>query len=349
MSNYQTRKLLLALTGLISLALMLLVSTLVPLNANATTCTGKFVNPISDICWSCIFPISLGPVKLNSSSKRDTKNPSSPVCGCVKNNIPIPGITLGFWEPVKLIEATRKPLCLVSMGGLSIGNMRRQGDFSKKYEEDDNHTSSFYHVHYYIYPVIYWLNLITDFGCLEEADMDVAYLSEYDPSHTDDKMANFFSPEVFLMSNPLMNAACGADCVSANISFPQNNLFWCAGCLGNIYPFSGNISTHVGGVQASSLMAIRTLAKLHREGIAKATATSSAGFNGPLCRKSYALKIPKDQYKLQMTYPVANSSGEFSCNPLGMSDLFYGANREFPYKGEDFGYLIWRKRNCCLF
>ncbi|XEO10470.1 TraU family protein [Orientia tsutsugamushi] len=24
------------------------------------------------------------------------------------------------------------------------------------------------------------------------------------------------------------------------------------------------------------------------------------------------------------------------------------AGREFPVNGEDFGYLIWRKRDCCL-
>ncbi|WP_422822808.1 TraU family protein [Vibrio fluvialis] len=27
----------------------------------------------------------------------------------------------------------------------------------------------------------------------------------------------------------------------------------------------------------------------------------------------------------------------------------WGAGREFPYKGEDFTYLIWRKRTCCAF
>ena len=28
--------------------------------AETPTCTGKFLNPLTDICWSCLFPISLG-------------------------------------------------------------------------------------------------------------------------------------------------------------------------------------------------------------------------------------------------------------------------------------------------
>ena len=27
-------------------------------------CSGRFVNPISDVCWSCLLPISIGPVKI---------------------------------------------------------------------------------------------------------------------------------------------------------------------------------------------------------------------------------------------------------------------------------------------
>ena len=30
--------------------------------ASAQTCTGRFVNPISDACWECLFPISIGPI-----------------------------------------------------------------------------------------------------------------------------------------------------------------------------------------------------------------------------------------------------------------------------------------------
>lgn len=32
----------------------------VPAASADSACEGRFVNPITDICWSCIFPLSLG-------------------------------------------------------------------------------------------------------------------------------------------------------------------------------------------------------------------------------------------------------------------------------------------------
>jgi conjugal transfer pilus assembly protein TraU len=265
----------------------------------------------------------------------------------MRKGIPLPGIAVGFWEPVRLVDITRNAMCLVNMGGVDLGHNRSQGEASKRHEAGEHRKHSFYHTHYYTYPLIAWLELIMDFGCLERGSLDVAYMSEFDPTYKND--ANFLSPEVFLFANPLAQAICAADCVAANVSLPRNELFWCAGCLGSLYPFSGHVEGHVGGVQASSLLATRIIAKLHRIGLARRTSTSSGEFNGELCRKSFAPKFVKNQYKLQMTYPVPASKGDFSCNPLGMSDVLYGSGKEFPYKGEDFGYLVWRKRNCCLF
>jgi conjugal transfer pilus assembly protein TraU len=311
------------------------------------TCVGKFINPITDVCWSCVFPISIGGIKLNSgSNRRDTDNPATPICGCIKKGIPIPGLAVGFWEPVRLVDVTRNAMCLVNMGGLDLGFDRYQGSTVKNNEAGEHNHHSFYHTHYYMYPLIAWLELLMDFGCLEGGSMDVVYMSEFDPTYKND--ANFLNPEVFLFANPLAQAACAADCIAANVRLPSESLFWCAGCLGSLYPFSGHVQGHVGGVQASSLLAVRTLAKLHRIGIARKTSTSDGSFNGALCRKAFAPKLTKKQYRLQMTYPVAASKGPLTCNPLGMSDMLYGSMKEFPFKGEDFGYLIWRKRNCCL-
>lgn len=56
-------------------------------SSEANTCQGRFINPISDICWSCLMPISIGSFNIGKSSepkKRDTKNPSAPICMCVK-------------------------------------------------------------------------------------------------------------------------------------------------------------------------------------------------------------------------------------------------------------------------
>ena len=47
--------------------------------ASAQSCTGRFVNPVADVCWECLFPISIGPIRIGSASGApDTPNPGSP-------------------------------------------------------------------------------------------------------------------------------------------------------------------------------------------------------------------------------------------------------------------------------
>lgn len=315
-------------------------------------CVGKFINPISDICWSCLFPITIGGFSLVSSSKfKDTENPTSPLCLCRRdgNVIPMPGITIGFWEPLRVIEITRTPFCLTSLNGLKLGSSADHGGFKKYRNESDKRSGSYYHVHYYIYPVLAVLNLILDFGCMSMGSYDLGYLSEFDPSHKNETLASFLHPETFLLANPIAQAACAVDCTETTRSkMPIDSLFWCSGCQGGLYPFTGTATNHVGGVATSSLFAAKQIAKLHRLGLAKKTTSNNAAINGDICESRYAARIPKSQYRLQMTYPRPNVSGEYTCNPIGMLDALYSSGREFPYAGEDFVYLLWRKRNCCL-
>lgn len=44
------------------------------------SCEGRFVNPITDVCWRCIFPLSLGSVQVGKGDQPDTPNPGSPNC-----------------------------------------------------------------------------------------------------------------------------------------------------------------------------------------------------------------------------------------------------------------------------
>ena len=82
-------------------------------------CTGRFVNPITDICWSCLFPLSVGGLEIWPSARPDTPNPDLPVCACA-DPIPRIGIAVGFWEPVRLADVTMKPWCFVNLGGLKL-------------------------------------------------------------------------------------------------------------------------------------------------------------------------------------------------------------------------------------
>ena len=339
-------------------AAILIMVIFIPFEALANLpCKGRFVNPITDICWSCIMPISIGGLvaagKGSSPKARDTKNPSSPLCMCAKANIPVPGVSIGFWEPVRLVDITKTPFCMTNLGGVQMGSpeMSKVGGYERSYNQNHFSHDAFYHLHYYIYPLIYWLELITDFICLEEATFDVAYMSEFDVTWSDPKLQSLLNPEAFLFGNPIAQSACIADCTSSTASMPIDSMFWCAGCLGNIYPFSGSNADHVGGVQSSSLYVARILAKMHRLGLAQETSTdenTEVTGGGKLCRKNRALKIKKSQYKLQMVNPSSSSSG-LGCWPLGLSDGLYSAGKEYPYDGEDWGYLIWRKANCCAF
>ncbi|NKA00198.1 hypothetical protein GTJ88_23655, partial [Escherichia coli] len=43
----------------------------VPAASADSACEGRFVNPITDICWSCIFPLSLGSIKVSQGTRSE--------------------------------------------------------------------------------------------------------------------------------------------------------------------------------------------------------------------------------------------------------------------------------------
>ena len=110
-----------------------------------------------------------------------------------------------------------------------------------------------------------------------------------------------------------------------------------------MYPLTGNVAAHVGGVQASLLAAQRLVYRLHRLGLAWGTFGS-----GALCGRYPMPVMKKSQYRWQMTQPVPATSPLTGCNPTGRSSVLWETMRELPAAGESFGYLLWRKRNCCL-
>lgn len=303
----------------------------------AVDCVGRFVNPITDVCWKCLFPITIAGVKIAGSPMADTSNPKAPICLCPRPSIPVPvpGIPIGFWEPVRLVDVTKSPMCMVSLGGISLGTSSQRGI------KDDKEGTAFYHVHWYIYPVIYWLEILLDFMCLEMASVDVAYLTEFDPLWGDDTKSAILNPESLLFGNIAAQSACIADCVTCSAGQLSNDaMFWCAGCQGSIYPFTGTAAHHNGGVGTSALIVAKFMAKLHRQ----LMLWGYVGSEG-LCGKYPMPIIKKSQYRLQMTYPIPEVT---SCKKIGATEIPWQVAREFLVKGEDFGYLIWHKRNCCL-
>jgi len=323
---------------LIALCLTLLLSH----QAKAEICTGEFVNPISDICWDCIFPISIGSTSL-FGDRPDPPNPSNILCNCP---IPIPpyvrvGITIGFWEPARLIDVTKRPYCFVNLGGLELDAGIGTGQTKAKSSGGNTHNAN-WHLHWYVYPVYAILEMFADSICMSDASFDVAYITELDPLWLDDELTFLLNPEAVLFGNPIAQAACAADCVAASAHLPLDALFWCGGCQGSMYPLSGNISAHVGSIQSALMATERMAYKLGREFVLLGTSGTEA-----LCSKVPRPVLKKTEWRTQLTNPVSMTSGTFACNPLGRSSTFYESGRELPMTGEDFGFLIWRKRNCC--
>ena len=315
------------------------------------TCYGRWVNPIDDLCWECIFPISIGGYSYDNGQE-DIENPSDPECYCPIAWPPYYrlGLSVGFWEPSRIIETTRTPYCFPAMGGYYMGGGQSKPPAGRSFKGHDNVVrDSFYHTHVYINPVLYYLELFIDEQCAESGSYDLEYMSEYDAAWHDDRETAQIEPEAPYFANLAAIAACSADCVAASIGFGIRELFWCSGCNGPVYPMNGNVTVHIGGVQASSLINHRILAKLHRLLIAWQWHGASA-----VCQGHPAPLMDKRGYKTQMVYPVTNTSGDdgagnHCCQPLGRTTQVWGMGKEFPVRGEDFAYQVFRKRNCCLY
>lgn len=321
---------------------LLLLMAIFARESAAGVCQGKFANPITDICWSCQFPVTIGGVDVASASQEDTPNPSGVMCTCLEP--PRLGTKVGFWEPVRRVDVTRTPYCFVSLGGMKLDPGIHAPEGEVRLQQDTTKQSS-YQVHWYTDPVLYWLEVVLDNPCLERGSFDIAYLTEVDPTWQDDELTMLLQPETFLFGNPAAQAACAGDCVLASAGFGSNALFWCAGCNGSTYPLNGHVQAHVSGVQASSLLVQRMTAKLHRELLMWGT-TGEDGMCG-----AYPLPtMDKTQYKYTMLYPVPQTqkiAGK-CCQPYGRTTAVWGAGREIPYIGEDFAYEVFRKRNCCM-
>ena len=312
-------------------------------NASAQSCTGRFVNPVTDVCWECLFPISIGPIRMgNAAGAPDTPNPGSPICYCGK---PIPriGLSLGVWEPARLVDVSRAPWCFPNLGGMTIDGGLPAGRGRTGASGGDGAQGTTWHVHYYVYPLLSWIGALLDLGCLEGGALDIAWVSELDPAWRDDELSFLVNPEAALFADLPAQAACAADCAAASAGLPLDPLYWCAGCQGGMYPLTGNVGAHVGGVQASLLAAQRLVFRLHRLLLAWGTSGTAA-----LCGRYPMPIMKKSQYRWQMTQPVPATSPLTGCNPTGRSTVLWEALRELPVAGENFGYLLWRKRNCCL-
>lgn len=301
------------------------------------------------VCWTCFFPITIAGAPLGAGSVPIGTAGSTCVCPGRLLGTPTPGVVLGMWQPMRVVELVRSGNgCSPSLGsdfslferGTPYGAMLQGGGAMRS--ESASQQGSYFNAHVLAFPVGQLTDMLTDSVCAAEAgtsDADMLYATELDPTWNNEELALFTAPESILFANPAAIAACIADAVAATVSQPIPALYWCAGSWGSVYPFAG-----IGGVDsepaAASLAATRITAAMHRRGMASLTMSQQA-----VCRDIPWPTLPRNQYKFQTVHPIPEVTGN---HWIGASTFRWGEWRNVPAVGEDFVFLKWTFQECCM-
>lgn len=323
--------------------MLLLLSLIFPFASFAKLCTGHFINPLTDVCWRCLFPLSIGHASIVQDSLPDTENAVSAIGMCPSSLGFRVGLNIGFWEPFAVTDVTDTPYCMVNLGGtkLNLGLKHKRGG---RHVVGNGQMRAFFHVHWYKYPLINWLNLITSSGCLQPGDFDIAYLSELDPTWRDSEMSLVLNPEAALFGNVAALSACAADSTSSTFANrPMDSLYWCAGALGSYFPLTGHVTAPLSPIQTALLLTERLNFKLHRE---PPFIIDSSPKPGEICREHHYPILPKSRYRYELVNQVADGR---HCYPSGHSTLSWEAQKIKPHTPDQYGFLVWRKRNCTFY
>lgn len=353
-----------------------LLATIAPRSVHADiTSPGELMCPkadiwgakiVTDVCWSCLFPMKILGVKTFGSGRVPPGSSNAAICMCPDPlGIPEFGITIGMWMPQRMIELVRKPFCSPTLNTTLAEGFRGWG----RRDGGDSADNQFYNYHYFAYPLIEILELLIAPECNAGGytDFDLLYMSEYDPTWNEDALAMFTNPEAALSANPLMMASCPVDCAAATFGSPLDTMWWCVGCWGNLYPFTGNVPSGGSMPRVTSLLATRATAALHRRGLAWKTVG-----DGALCGANIFPMLPKTQYRLSQFYPLSEASNTpgtppratsaptgnaqidgFSydqncCHNMGVPQMLWGEWRNIPATGEDAIHMQFRWTDCCL-
>jgi conjugal transfer pilus assembly protein TraU len=326
------------------LTILLILVTVTYAHGASGACKGQVINPVTDICWQCMFPVKMGGISYGNGAESAPGNITSPVCACPSGNGSLTiGVSTAFWEHARLIETVKDPFCFPVMGtgmtnpkpGFSSGEVR-----SKEYGDSDY---AFQQVHFFYFPAWSILRLFMDFPCAESRAFDLAYMTEVDPMWNDDSLSFIINPEALLFGNPISQLACVADSVAATISQPIDPLFWCMGSWGSFYPLTGSMIEN-NPLNVNAGLAARLLFKLGRETLMYDTGInqcSSAGVVTPI--------LVKSNYRIQIARPVRGND----CIPIGRPSLIWGAAKNPPFgtattSPDNFLWSLTRRRVCCV-
>ena len=301
-------------------------------------CQGRFFNPITDANWNDMFPISVAGVKMGTNIDPPWMY-VPPLCVCPGIfGIPSPGIGITFWEPLYVVEIEKSPGCLSTLGGIQILPNYAQLGSEKVNVDSGGHTNRM-QVHEYQYPIFAMLDIIKGLACKTTSGFQVAWITEPDFLWQGGPWSAVLSPEAALFSNPLAQAACGADAAATEAAFPIDFLFWCAGQWGSTYPLDGNAQNGNSDWTTNGQVLSKFLARQMRLGLIWQTIGPTA-----ICFSHPNPVWIKSQFKVNQIFPV----------PLKGRSVTIGRSQYQTLPGvtnypthESSAYLIWQGQQCC--
>lgn len=327
--------------------ILLILLAVISINDASAVCAGPPIDPITRIRWNCVLPITIAGIPWGTSGNpiADAMDRNAgvgtqlPVCICT-DPIPRIGITLGYREPIKLIESVKDPWCFPSLGfGMSqtVWSGGSKGPVSAP-------KNDFANTHMWEFVPWTFMKLFTDLICLQTDGVgwSLAYTSEVDITSRSDTAALLLNPESVLFANPIAIMACEIpDAIATVAEYTIPPLYWCAGNHA-IFPLSNNQVSKSNYTEAAEVDASKTIFKMHRE----LQLWGSIGSQG-LCGM-YPMPIwNKMQYRLQTAMPVP----DWYCRRLGQPSLIWNRflNPPGSPNNDNMVFILWRKRDCCAF
>ncbi len=302
-------------------------------------CTNKsFLDPITDIDWDCIFPMSIAgiPIDMGEHPPDDTDNEF--YCYCSDRYLAGYGFPIQYWEPALIVDTVADAWCFPAIGAdmSSDTDKNLSGSLNTSIGQGDaNHAFQQYHI--YDYPVWSILGMFLDDSCMESsAAFDIAMVSEIRPDWSDDFTAMAIYPETALMGNEAAVLACIADAVATTVQEPIDALYWCMGAWGLTYPMTGNI-TSKDYVEANAGIAARALYVNSRDLLLEDRAADK-------CESLYLPIWIKSHWRLQEVRPMVDDH----CHVIGEPGLLWDWAKDPPGFSDNFSWVVFRKVDCCV-
>lgn len=301
------------------------------------SCAHAFINPVSDVNWDCMFPMTLFGYQVgNGDDYQDSdggQGNSNLICECFGDASVKVGVPIGFWEPFAIIDTVYEAWELVPFDfnlGLAAPYMT---DGSRSANSAGNKVKA--NVHYYKFPVFKMLEMFQDIPCIQTQDeFDVGMLTEALPFFQNDLLALMAFPETILLANPVTMLACMADAAATAVSGPIDSLFWCLGA-GQLYPI-GMSTSGANVIGASSTHAARGVYLTGRTGLLKEYHPSG-------CYSRHVSIWTKSRYKHHLWHPMRQGK----CAAFGYPEPVWTAGIPGHLIDNDFSFIVWRKVDCC--